>query len=72
MTTNLYPIGNGVSILLMQNVALTDLDEVDAWLYAIDMMPKERHKVCQQILTDGTFSVCNIEHRVEVCCRIRV
>lgn len=66
MTTNLRSIENGVNLLTIQGITIIDLDEVDSWLFAIDMLPKERHEACKQVLADGTFSVCNIEHRVEV------
>lgn len=69
MTTNLHSIADGVNLLTMQGISVIDLDDVDSWLYSIDMLPKERHEACRQILADGSFSVCNIEHRVEVMCK---
>jgi len=69
MKTNLQPIGGGVNLLTLEGVTLTDLDDVDSWLFAIDIPPKERNEACLRILADGSFSVCNIEHRVEVNCR---
>ena len=63
--TNLKPIEGGVSLLTIQGVTLLDIDEVDAWLYAIDFTPSERKNACRQLLSDGKYSVCNIEHRLE-------
>jgi hypothetical protein len=47
------------------------MDNVNAWLEAIDMSPKECHDACKKILSDGSFSVCNIEYRLEVRFRSR-
>jgi len=68
MTTSLEPADNAVSILAMRGVTLTDLDVVDSWLHAIDMSDSERRSACRQVFTDGLYSVCNIEYRVEVYC----
>lgn len=68
MTINLTPIDNFTNLLTLQNVTLLSLDDVDAWLYAIEMTTSERSHACRQIMTDGKFSVCNIEHRVEIEC----
>jgi len=66
MTTNLRPTKNRVNLLIMRGVTVIDLDEVDSWLFAIGMLPNERNEACINILSDGWFSICNIEHRVEV------
>lgn len=38
------------------------------YVEAIDMSSDERRDACKKILSDGSFVVCNIEHRLEVCC----
>lgn len=65
MTTNLIPLKGGVNRLSLHDVSLLRIDEVDAWLYALDFTPSERKKACSQVLSDGQFYVCNIEHRLE-------
>lgn len=70
MITRLHPISNGVNVLDISGVTLLSLDDVDAWLFAIDMLPKERTEACRQIVSEGSFNVCNIEHRVEVRCTV--
>jgi hypothetical protein len=47
------------------------MDNVNAWLEAIDMSPEECHDACKKILSDGSFSVCNTEYRLEVRFRSR-
>lgn len=69
MITNLRPTSNCVNLLLMEDVNLLDLDNVDSWLYALDFLPKERHDICLQVMSDEEFRACNIEHRVEVFIR---
>lgn len=70
MNTKLHPASDGVNMLMVRGVTVNDLKDVDAWLFAIDLSPNERRAACQQLLSDGSFSVCNIEHRVEVHCTI--
>ncbi len=65
MTTSLIPLKDCVNRLSIQNISLLGIDEVDAWLYALDFTPSERKKACRQLLSDGKYSVCNIEHRLE-------
>lgn len=67
--TNLIPIEDGVNLLSVQGVTLLDIDEVDSWLYAMDLLSSERKKACRQLLAEGSFSMCNIEHRVEMVCK---
>lgn len=69
--TSLHPTKEGVTMLKLQGVTVTDLDEVESWLFAIDMLPVERRKACKQILTEGYFFVCNIENKVEIRCMSR-
>lgn len=66
MNTRLKCIDNRVNLLTVSGITLTDLDEVDGWLYALDMAQAERRAACRQIMTDGSFAVSNIEHRVTV------
>lgn len=69
MITTLDPIDDGVNLLDISDVTPFDFDNVSAWLFAIDMPVKDRIEAFRQLLTDGSFSVCNIEYRVEICCR---
>ena len=71
MRTRLHNINNYVNLLALRDITIFDFDEVDAWMHAIDMLPKEREDACEQILTYGSFIVCNIEHRLELCCHRR-
>lgn len=68
MTTSLRSIDNGVNLLEISGVTLLSLEDVNAWLFAIDMPPRERKAACRQILADGYYAVSNIEHRVTVVC----
>ena len=68
MTTELHPIGNGVNRLRLCGVGLLSLDEVDSWLFAIDLPQRERKAACRQILDEGYYAVSNIEYRVTVEC----
>lgn len=68
MIVDLQPIADSVNRLTLQGVTLLSLDDVDSWLYAIDMIHSERSDACRQLMTDGKYSVCNIEHRVEMEC----
>lgn len=67
MKTDLIPLSCGVNRLSLKDVSLIDIDNVDSWLYAIDLPPCERKAACLQVLTRGNYSVCNIEYRIEVC-----
>ena len=71
MRTSLHPMPDRLNLLVLHGITILDMDDVDAWMEAIDMFPKERHKACRQILTDGSFAVCNIEHRLEMRCYSR-
>lgn len=64
MNTRMKSINDRVNLLTVSGITLTDLDEVDAWLYALDMAETDRRAACRQIITDGSYSVSNIEHRV--------
>lgn len=64
MNTRMKSINDRVNLLTVSGITLTDLDEVDAWLYALDMAETDRRSACRQIITDGSYSVSNIEHRV--------
>lgn len=64
MKTRLGYTDDNVNTLTLSGVSLIDMDDVDAWLYAIDMTAKERKDACRKILTDGRYDVSNIEHRV--------
>lgn len=68
MTIDLHPIGNGVNSLKLGGVTLLSLDDVDAWLFAIDVPQGERNAACWQIMTKGYHAVSNIEYRVTVGC----
>ena len=68
MTTDLHPIGNGVNLLTLCGVTLLSLDEVDAWLFAIDVPQGQRKAACRQIMGEGYYAVSNIECRVTVEC----
>lgn len=68
MTIELHPIENMVNRLRLRGVTLLSLDDVDAWLYAIDMPHSERKAACRQILGEGYYAVSNIEHRVTIEC----
>ena len=46
-------------------------EELKKKLEAIDMSTDERRDACKMILSDGSFAVCNIENRLEVCCHSR-
>ena len=70
MTTELHPIGNGINRLSLRGVTLLSLDEVDSWLFALDLSQEERKEACRQIMKDGYYTISNIEYRVTVsCCR---
>lgn len=71
MRTSLHPMPNRINLLSLRDLTLLDMDNVNAWLEAIDMSPDERRDACKKILSDGSFAVCNIEHRLEVCCHCR-
>ena len=58
------------NLLTLQDVKLTDLDEVAAWMYALDMTLRERHEACCQLLGEGQYTVSNIEHRVTLECHV--
>ena len=64
MNTRMKSINDRVNMLTVSGITLTDLDEVDAWLYALDMAETDRRAACCQIIADGSYSVSNIEHRV--------
>ena len=68
MKTDLHSIGNGVNRLSLYGVTLLSLDDVDAWLLAIDMPHSQRKEACRQIMSDGYYAVSNIEYRVTVEC----
>lgn len=68
----LYPIGNNVNLLRMQDITQASFNDIDAWFYAIDMLPRERIVAREQIMKDGYFSVCNIEHRVQIECLTQI
>ena len=66
MKTSLHPSCNGVNVLDVRGVTLLTLDEVDSWLFSIGVSSKDRATACRQILAEGSYSVCNIEYRVEM------
>lgn len=66
MKTNLSYLSKKVNLLTLTNINIINMDDVDAWLYAIDFSPSDRKEACRQILTDGNFSVSNIEHRITI------
>lgn len=68
MTTKLVPIDNSVNLLSLSNIRLTDLDEVTAWFYALDIPVNEYRNLCVCILKDLRLAFSNIEHRVTVEC----
>ena len=68
MKTGLYPLSDGVNLLVLKGVNLLSLDDVDSWLYAIGMNASERSEACYQLMSDGHFDVCNIEYCVYVKC----
>ena len=71
MRTSLHPMPDRMCLLSLCDVTLLDMDNVNAWLEAIDMSLDERRDACKKILSDGSFAVCNIENRLEVCCHSR-
>lgn len=71
MRTRLYPMSDRMCILVLRDVTNMDVCDVDAWFEAIDMSPEERQEAFRQILSEGRFIVCNIEHRLEICCHSR-
>ena len=71
MRTSLHPMPDRMCLLSLCDVTLLDMDNVNAWLEAIDMSTDERRDACKMILSDGSFAVCNIEYRLEVCCHSR-
>ena len=64
MTTRLSPIEDRVNLLRLSGITLIDLDEVAAWLNACGIAGRQVREACQQVMTDGTYSFSNIEHRV--------
>lgn len=68
MTTELHPIANNVNLLRLRHIDLLDTDNVDAWLFAIDMTGKERSDAIRRVLEGEEFCVSNIEYRVTVSC----
>ncbi len=68
MTTKLVPIDNKVNLLSLSNIRLTDLDEVAAWFYALDIPVNEYQNLCRCIMGGGRLAFSNIEHRVTVEC----
>ena len=71
MKNRLHPMPDRMCLLSLCDVTLLDMDNVNAWFEAIDMSSDERRDACKMILSDGSFAVCNIEHRLEVCCHSR-
>ena len=71
MKTRLHHIDDYVNFLSLKDITIIDLDEVDAWMQAIDMLKNERLDACKQIFLSGSFIICNTEHRLELCCRRR-
>lgn len=71
MKIRLHPMPNRMNLLSLRDLTLLDMDNVNAWLEAIDMSSDERRDACKKILSDGCFAVCNIEYRLEVCCHSR-
>lgn len=57
---------NYVNRLVMDNVSQHDTDEVTSWLNACGMSDRQSEDVCRQVIEDGGYSFCNIEHRIEV------
>lgn len=68
MRTNLRNIEKCVNLLTLSGITLLDLDEVDAWLCALDIQPQERRLACQRIMGEGRYDFSNVEHRVTVEC----
>ena len=68
MKTDLYPLSDGVNLLVLKGVNLLSLDDVDSWLFAIDLPDSERKAACRQIMSEGYYCVSNIEYRVTVEC----
>ena len=71
MRTSLHPMPDRMCLLSLCDVTLLDMDNVNAWLEAIDMSSDERRDACKKILSDGSFAVCNIEYRLEARFRSR-
>ena len=57
-------LDDGVNLLTVSDVSLIDLDDVDSWLSAIGMEASERPSACRRIMTEGSYSVSNVEHRI--------
>ena len=70
MTTELHPIVNKANMLKLRNVRPHDADDVDAWLFAIDLTEAERREAIRMILSGEEFCISNIEHRVTLSCRM--
>lgn len=68
MTTELVPIDESVNLLSLRKIRLTDLDEVVAWFYALDIPMNEYRNLCLRILENDELYFSNIEHRVTVKC----
>ena len=64
----MIPSLNGVNRLLIYGVTLLSIDDVDAWLFAIDMPQSQRKEACRQIMSEGYYGVSNIEYKVTVEC----
>lgn len=64
MTTTLTPIENGVNLLKVCGVTLLSIDDVDAWLYALDLQQGEREQACKHVLGKGFYAVSNMRYRV--------
>lgn len=68
MTISLHPIGNNVNHLRLCGVGLLSLDEVDSWLFALDLPESERKAACRQIMSEGYYAMSNVEYRVTIEC----
>ena len=64
MRTLISCLDDGVNLLTVSDVSLIDLDDVDSWLNAIGMEVSERPSACRRILTEGGYTVSNVEHRI--------
>lgn len=69
MISHLKSLDGGVNLLELCDVSHRSLRDVEVWLFAVGVPESQRKAACRQIMTDGFYSVSNIEYRLTVECR---
>lgn len=66
MDVTLSSKDNCVNMLVMNNVTQHDASEISSWLNACGMSDRQSEDICKQVIENGGYSFCNVEHRIEV------